>query len=112
MAENQTEVTAHESHMSHNDKVKLIWKTAAILGGITAIEFLVAFTLNNASIKITLFVLMTFVKAFYIVGEFMHLKYEVKSLIWSIVIPVIFIVWLVIALLVEGDSILNAMLGQ
>jgi cytochrome c oxidase subunit IV len=47
------------------------------------------------------------VKAFYIVGEFMHLKGEVKTLIWAIVVPLAFIVWLIAALLVEGDAILN-----
>jgi cytochrome c oxidase subunit IV len=50
---------------------------------------------------------MTLVKAFYIVGEFMHLKGEVKTLIWSIVLPLVFVIWLIIALLLEGDAILQ-----
>jgi cytochrome c oxidase subunit IV len=37
----------------------------------------------------------------------MHLKYEVKSLIWTIMLPVIFLIWLIIALLAEGSSVLN-----
>ncbi|MBU1823007.1 MAG: cytochrome C oxidase subunit IV family protein, partial [Bacteroidetes bacterium] len=55
-----------------------------------------------------LFVGLTIVKAFYIVGEFMHLKHEVKSLIWSILIPCIFVVWLLLALMLEGGSIFSA----
>ncbi|MFM6938896.1 MAG: cytochrome C oxidase subunit IV family protein, partial [Aquirufa sp.] len=48
---------------------------------------------------------MTIVKAFYIVGEFMHLKHEVKSLIWMILIPTIFVVWLLTALIYEGGHL-------
>jgi cytochrome c oxidase subunit IV len=58
-------------------------------------------------LRVSIFVLMTLVKAFYIVGEFMHLKGEVKTLIWSIVLPLVFVIWLIIALLLEGDSILQ-----
>jgi cytochrome c oxidase subunit IV len=50
---------------------------------------------------------MTIVKAFYIVGEFMHLKHEVKSLIWAALLPCIFVVWLLIALITEGGSIFD-----
>ena len=42
------------------------------------------------------------VKAFYIVGTFMHLKDEVKSLIMTILIPLTFVLWLILALLIEG----------
>lgn len=83
-----------------------IWRTFWILLGVTALEFLIAFTVDVKLIRITTFLLLTIVKAFYIVGEFMHLKHEVKSLIWSILIPTIFVVWLVVALMVEGDYIL------
>ncbi len=88
-------------------KVRTIWRTAGILAIITALEFLIAFTvpLEMETLRVAIFVAMTIVKAFYIVGEFMHLKYEVKVLIWSILIPMIFVVWLLIALIYEGDSI-------
>ncbi len=88
-------------------KVRKIWKTAGILAIITALEFLIAFTvpLEMAEVRVTVFVLMTIVKAAYIVGEFMHLKYEVKVLIWSILIPMIFVVWMLVAFIYEGDAI-------
>lgn len=85
-----------------------IWKTFWILLGVTALEFLIAFTVDAKLVRITTFLVLTIVKAFYIVGEFMHLKHEVKSLIWSILIPTAFVVWLVVALMVEGDYILMA----
>lgn len=83
----------------------IIWRTFWVLAGITALEFIVAFFLPSGTLKVAIFIGMTLVKAFYIVGEFMHLKHEVKSLIWAILIPTIFVVWLLIALLVEGGSL-------
>lgn len=56
-------------------------------------------------LRVFIFVGMTIIKAFYIVAEFMHLKHEVKSLIWAIMLPIIFIIWLLIALMYEGGSI-------
>lgn len=86
-------------------KIKKIWMTALFLGVVTAIEFVFAFTMQASVLRTSIFVGLTLVKAFYIVSEFMHLKYEVKVLIWSILIPTIFIVWLLLALLIEGESI-------
>ena len=84
---------------------KLIWRTFIILCVITAFEFLIAFTMTAGPLRVFIFVGMTIVKAFYIVAEFMHLKHEVKSLIWFIMLPIIFIVWLLLALMYEGGSI-------
>lgn len=84
---------------------KLIWRTFIILCVITAFEFLIAFTMPSGRLRVAIFVGMTIVKAFYIVAEFMHLKHEVKSLIWAIMLPIIFIIWLLIALMYEGGSI-------
>jgi len=87
---------------------KQIWKVFIILSVLTALEFLIAFTLAHGTLKVAIFVAMTIVKAFYIIGEFMHLKHETKSLIWSIMIPIIFVVWLLLALMLEGGSIFQA----
>lgn len=91
-----------------SSQVKQIWKVFWILLILTAIEFLIAFTIDRGTLKTAIFVGMTLVKAFYIVGEFMHLKHEVKVLIWTITIPTMFVVWLIIALLYEGNSVINA----
>ena len=84
---------------------KKIWKTFWILLIVTALEFVIAFTMPAGALRNSIFIIMTLMKAFYIVAEFMHLKYEVKTLVWSILIPLAFIVWLIIALLVEGGTI-------
>jgi cytochrome c oxidase subunit IV len=81
--------------------------TALILLIITILEFIVAFTVPHEykDLRVWIFITMTIVKAAYIVGEFMHLRYEVKVLIWSILIPMIFIVWMLVAFLYEGMAI-------
>lgn len=88
-------------------KIRHIWKVALILAFVTAIEFLIAFTMDASVLRIAIFVGLTIVKAYYIVSEFMHLGHEVKSLIWSILLPTIFIMWLIIALIYEGGAIYN-----
>jgi cytochrome c oxidase subunit IV len=87
------------------EKIAKIWKTALILSIVTGIEFILAFTMERGNLLTSIFVLLTFVKTFYIVGEFMHLKYEVKVLIWSIIIPMLFVVWLITAMLIEGGAV-------
>ncbi len=86
-----------------------IWKVALLLLVVTIIEFAIAFSLPESWkwMKISIFVGLTFVKAFYIIAEFMHLKHETKVLIWSIALPMILVVWLVIALIYEGGAILE-----
>lgn len=90
---------------AHKPQTKGIWRTFWILSFITALEFLIAFTMASGPVRIAIFVGMTIVKAFFIVAEFMHLKGEVKTLIWSILIPLVFVVWLIIALIIEGGAI-------
>ncbi len=88
-------------------KVWLLVKVAIILAVITIIEFILAYSLPETMrwTKVAIFVGLTIVKAAYIVAEFMHLKYEVKTLIWAILLPMVFVAWLVIALIYEGGSI-------
>ena len=88
-------------------KVRKLLRVALILFIVTAIEFVFAFTMESGPLRTSIFISLTIVKAFYIVSEFMHLKYEVKSLIWSILLPTILAIWLIVALLAEGDAVLN-----
>jgi len=86
---------------------KNIYRTTAILAAITTLEFIIAFGMTGESmyaIKVAIFVLLTIVKAYYIVAIFMHLGDEVKRLIWAIGIPFAFLVWLLIAMGKEGNS--------
>jgi len=87
------------------EKIKKLWTVAGILGAVTAVEFVIAFLWPHGTMKVALFVGLTIVKAAYIVGEFMHLRYEVKVLFWSILIPMIFVVWMLVAFVYEGMAI-------
>lgn len=91
----------------NKEKIKKLWRVALILLVVTMIEFIIAFTLPHGPAKTSLFVLLTIVKAGYIVGEFMHLKYEVKVLFWSVLIPMIFIIWMLVAFVYEGTKIVT-----
>ena len=106
MAELDEEVTVQYEPVDKK-KTNKLWRIALILAVITAIEFVFAYVLPRGVLLYFTFVALTLVKAFYIVGEFMHLKGEVKTLIWSILIPTVFVIWLVIALIAEGSSVLE-----
>jgi cytochrome c oxidase subunit IV len=85
--------------------IRHVLKVALILFVVTVIEFIIAFTLASGGLKTSIFVVMTIVKAFYIVSEFMHLGHEEKGLRWMIIFPTILVIWLIIALLIEGTYI-------
>ncbi len=90
------------------DKSKIwgIWKIAIILAVVTGIEYVFAFTMDAGFVRSSIFIGLTIVKAFYIVSEFMHLGHEVKGLIYSIILPMLFIIWLIVALVnLEGASV-------
>ncbi len=99
MAHKETEIVVLPPN---TEKIKKLWRVAIILGIVTAIEFVIAFTLPHGPLKTSLFVLLTIVKAGYIVGEFMHLRYEVKVLFWAVLIPMAFVVWMLVAFVYEG----------
>lgn len=51
-----------------------------------------------------IFICLTVVKAFYIIGEFMHLRHELKTLIWVFLIPLTLLLWAITAFLWDGSS--------
>ncbi len=91
----------------NKEKIKQLWRVAGILLLVTIVEFIIAFTLPHGPAKTFLFVILTIVKAGYIVGEFMHLRHEVKVLFWAVLIPMIFVVWMLVAFVYEGTKIIS-----
>ena len=93
------------------DKAKIwgIWKVMLILLAITAVEFAFAFLMDAGAIRTFIFVALTIVKAFYIVGEFMHLSHERKILIWSVLAPMMFIAFLLFILIYQGSALFESL---
>lgn len=85
--------------------VAWIWRTFWVLVAITGVEFLFVFFMHAGTLRNSIFIVLTIFKAFFIVGEFMHLKHETKGLIWTILIPMALLIWLLVALITEGSSI-------
>jgi cytochrome c oxidase subunit IV len=103
----QSDYTHPDIHTSHDEdhgrKIrKMIWRVFLLLFAITAFEFIIAFIIPRGTFRNMLFIGLTLVKAGYIVAYFMHLKDEVRSLIMTILIPLTFVLWLILALLLEG----------
>ena len=93
-------------------KILKIWKVAGILALVTAVEYLIAFWLSVDTFKyvrIWLFIILTIVKAYYIMSEFMHLGHEKKSLQYSIIFPLAFLAWAILAFLMESNAVFEAL---
>ncbi len=49
-------------------------------------------------------IVLSLYKAYFIVYEFMHMKYEVKGLAVSVLLPTVLLIWALIAFFQEGNS--------
>jgi len=103
------------AHTHSDNNVRTIWlvfflllivTTVEVVLGIIKPEFMLNFDIIGMHLLNWTFIILTLVKAYYIVMYFMHLKYEQKNLKWVISLPsVILIPYLMFILLVEGNYI-------
>lgn len=110
----QNSHTTHSDHAHHGDMVKLIWRTFWIMLIVTIVEIIGALIYPEGYSRMPLnifFIVMSLAKAYYIVAVFMHLKFEKKALATTILLPVIFLLYAVIVLLVEGNYWLQSVLN-
>ncbi len=100
------------SDMSPEEGKKVVFKGMILLGIITLIEVFIALIGNGHVIpgfhlpKLIMYPAMigfSLYKAYFIVYEFMHMRYEVKSLAMSVILPTVLIIWATIAFLDEGS---------
>ncbi|MFN5415440.1 MAG: cytochrome C oxidase subunit IV family protein [Flavobacteriia bacterium] len=87
-----------------------IWKVTGILTLITAIEVITGIFIKQHSSSWELvkwgFIILTIVKAGYIVLSFMHLGDEKKTLKYMILVPYfIFMIYLIFILIVEANAV-------
>ncbi len=95
-----------------NSSKKQIWRVFFVLLSITILEFIIALTSTfrehlGKGVIVGIFFFLTVVKAFYIVGYFMHLKQEKLNMSYTILIPLMFIAYLITLLLFEGSNQLH-----
>lgn len=92
---------------------KIALRTIIILAIVTVVEVLVALTGKGyiidgyhapKFIMNTLMIGMSLYKAYLIVFEFMHMKYEARGLMLSVLLPVLLLIWAIIAFLYEGTA--------
>ncbi len=106
------EHTHHEhstEHAEHEGMTKKkIWQVFFYMLGITAIEFFIALYMLPKGILghgmgNFIYVVLTLLKAYYIVAYFMHLKYEKFALKTGITVSLVFIVYFIVLMLTEGS---------
>lgn len=87
---------------------KKIWLVFFYLLGLTAIEFIIALVFVHGGIiekgpfVISVYVVLTLIKAYYIIAYFMHLKFESPGFIILISAGMILLTYFIILLFTEG----------
>jgi cytochrome c oxidase subunit IV len=79
-----------------------IWKTFWILLALTIIDVVFYFTFPPEMWRNIIFIILGIVKAYFIIGDFMHMKHEKSDLVAVILVPVVFIFALIMGLMQEG----------
>lgn len=103
------EHTNHDHASEHEGmSKKKIWQVFFYLLGITAIEFFIALYmipqgLMGHGMGNFFYIALTLVKAFYIVAYFMHLKFEKFALKTGITVSLVFIIYFIVLMLIEGS---------
>jgi len=100
---------------AHESNAKRIWMVFGLLSVVTIVEVILGIIKPEAlymtnilgmNLLNWIFIILTLVKAYYIVWAFMHMEGERVSLRWSVVSSVVFLVlYLMFILLVEADYI-------
>ena len=99
--------------LSYEESKKLVVKGLILLGIITLVEVAIALVGNGHIIegmtwpKWVMYPLMigfSLYKAYFIVYEFMHMRYEAKGLAMTVLLPTLLLVWAIIAFFHEGNS--------
>ncbi len=100
-------------HLTYEESKSKALRIIIILGVITIVEVLFAllgkgYLISGVEFPISIMaiamIVMSLVKAYFIVYEFMHMKYEVPGLVKSVLLPTLLLVWAIIAFFYEGNG--------
>ena len=104
------------SDLTYDEARKVVYRGLVLLAVVTLIE--VFFSLLGKGHVISAFkgitwlhytiglllISLSFYKAYFIIYEFMHMRYEVKGLAMSVLLPTVLLIWAIIAFFQEGNS--------
>ena len=99
--------SGHLTDEDYKSGIAAVWRATAIMGVVTVVEVIVAIYLGPIAPKLLInsfYAMASLVKAFFIIGEFMHLRYEKRAFMISLGVPLMFLVWAIIAFASEGHS--------
>jgi len=103
-------------HLSYEESKKKVFRGLYLLGAVTLIEVFLSllgkgYVIPGAEKYAFVFfivglclIVLSLYKAYFIVYEFMHMRYEVKGLALSVLLPTLLLVWAIIAFFQEGNS--------
>ena len=103
------------AHENHEKAIKHVYVGLAILAVITLIEVGVSLFGKGHILEgmgdikwvvylcAFLIIVLSLYKAKFIIYEFMHMRYEVPGLVRSVLLPVLLLVWGIIAFFYEGN---------
>lgn len=99
---------AHElTEEQYKSQVSAVWRATIIMAVLTVAEVAAALMwpedMSRGALNVG-FVLMSIAKAYFIVGEFMHVKYEKRALTLTILGPLFFLIWFIVAFMWEGSA--------
>ncbi|MBB3054919.1 cytochrome C oxidase subunit IV family protein [Mucilaginibacter gotjawali] len=107
-SETTTVHAAGAEHGEHEGMTKKrILKIFYILTAITCVEFFIALWLGphlqlSSQVVNPAYIILTLLKAYFIVAFFMHLKFEKVGLALAIIVPILFIIGLILVLTNES----------
>lgn len=103
------------AHVDHDKAVRQVYVGLVVLAVITLIEVIVSLfgkghiidgVQNNNIVfygAALIIILLSLYKAKYIIYEFMHMRHEVPMLAKTVLLPMVLLIWAMIAFFVEGS---------
>lgn len=112
MSTDKTQDTA-ALHKPADMTPKRIWKVFFYLLGLTALEFIIALVFVHGGIiekgpfVISVYVVLTLIKAYYIIAYFMHLKFETVGFITIVSVGMLLLIYFIILMFIEGEYLMH-----
>jgi cytochrome c oxidase subunit IV len=104
-------------HQSYEEQKMFVFRGLALLGAITIVEVLIALLAKGHLVSgvnfshgighylyMLLMIGFSIYKAYFIIFFFMHMAYEVRGLVMTVLMPTMLLIWAIIAFFQEGSS--------